>query len=68
MIKAYLDGLEASGMNDLSKVTSAAAFYISRVDTTIDKKLEPIGTAEALNLTGKVWSISFLTLNFGHPF
>lgn len=41
-------------MNDLSKVSSAAAFYISRVDVAIDKKLEEIGTAEALDLAGKV--------------
>lgn len=54
VINAYLDGLEASSMNDLSKVSSAAAFYISRVDVAIDKKLEQIGTAEALDLTGKV--------------
>lgn len=54
VINAYLDGLEASGMTDLSKVSSAAAFYISRVDTTLDKKLEQIGTSEALDLTGKV--------------
>ncbi|KAJ1404987.1 Transaldolase/Fructose-6-phosphate aldolase [Sesbania bispinosa] len=53
VINAYLDGLEACGMTDLSKVTSAAAFYISRVDTTVDKKLEQIGTAEALDLRGK---------------
>ncbi|KAI5383906.1 uncharacterized protein LOC127105784 isoform X1 [Lathyrus oleraceus] len=53
VINAYLDGLEASSMNDLSKVSSAAAFYISRVDVAIDKKLEEIGTAEALDLTGK---------------
>jgi transaldolase len=54
VINAYLDGLEASSNTDLSKVSSAAAFYISRVDVTIDKKLEQIGTAEALDLTGKV--------------
>ena len=54
VINAYLDGLEASGVADLSKVTSAAAFYISRVDTTVDKELEKIGTAKALDLRGKV--------------
>ncbi|XP_040871237.1 transaldolase-like [Glycine max] len=30
-----------------------AAFYISRVDATLDKKLEQIGTTEALDLKGK---------------
>ncbi|CAJ2676717.1 transaldolase-like isoform X1 [Trifolium pratense] len=53
VINAYLDGLEASSTSDLSNVSSAAAFYISRVDVIIDKKLEQIGTAEALDLTGK---------------
>lgn len=54
VIDAYLDGLESCGMTDLSKVSSAAAFYISRVDVTLDKKLEQIGTTEALDLKGKV--------------
>ncbi|XP_061369911.1 uncharacterized protein LOC133312683 [Gastrolobium bilobum] len=53
VINAYLDGLEAADMTDLSKLTSAAAFYISRVDVTIDKKLEQIGTTEAVDLKGK---------------
>lgn len=54
VIDAYLDGLEASGLNDLSKVTSVASFFVSRVDTLIDKLLEKIGTPEALDLRGKV--------------
>ncbi|KAH1054785.1 hypothetical protein GLYMA_08G362900v4 [Glycine max] len=54
VIDAYLDGLEASGLNDLSRVTSVASFFVSRVDTLIDKALEKIGTPEALNLRGKV--------------
>lgn len=54
VIDAYLDGLEASGLNDLSRVTSVASFFVSRVDTLIDKSLEKIGTPEALNLRGKV--------------
>ncbi|KOM30491.1 hypothetical protein LR48_Vigan01g004500 [Vigna angularis] len=53
VIDAYLDGLEACGRTDLSKVSSAAAFYISRVDTTLDRKLDQIGTSEALDLKGK---------------
>ncbi|RZC19514.1 Transaldolase [Glycine soja] len=53
VIDAYLDGLESCGMTDLSKVSSAAAFYISRMDVTLDKKLEQIGTTEALDLKGK---------------
>jgi transaldolase len=53
VIDAYLDGLEASGLNDLSKVTSVASFFVSRVDTLVDKLLEKIGTPEALDLRGK---------------
>ncbi|KAL3731149.1 hypothetical protein ACJRO7_028078 [Eucalyptus globulus] len=53
VVDAYLDGLEASGLDDLSKVTSVASFFVSRVDTLIDKMLEKIGTPEALDLRGK---------------
>ncbi|KAI3694122.1 hypothetical protein L1987_77083 [Smallanthus sonchifolius] len=53
VIDAYLDGLEASGLDDLPKVTSVASFYISRVDTLVDSMLEKIGTLEALDLRGK---------------
>ncbi|KAJ1704018.1 hypothetical protein LUZ63_003797 [Rhynchospora breviuscula] len=53
VIDAYLDGLEASGLSDLSRVTSVASFFVSRVDSLIDKMLEKIGTPEALNLRGK---------------
>ncbi|KAM0027086.1 putative transaldolase [Helianthus debilis subsp. tardiflorus] len=53
VIDAYLDGLEASGLDDLSRVTSVASFFVSRVDTLVDGMLENIGTPEALNLRGK---------------
>ncbi|KAM0987865.1 hypothetical protein ACFX13_012117 [Malus domestica] len=53
VIDAYLDGLEASGLSDLSRVTSVASFFVSRVDTLIDKLLEKIGNPEALDLRGK---------------
>ncbi|CAL9202793.1 unnamed protein product [Musa hybrid cultivar] len=53
VIDAYLDGLESSGLSDLSKVTSVASFFVSRVDTLVDKMLEKIGTPEALDLRGK---------------
>ncbi|CAN0915715.1 tal [Linum grandiflorum] len=53
VIDAYLDGLEASGLSDLSRVTSVASFFVSRVDTLMDKMLEKIGTPEALDLRGK---------------
>lgn len=63
VIDAYLDGLEASGLSDLSKVTSVASFFVSRVDSLIDKLLEKIGTPEALDLRGKA-AVAQATLAF----
>ena len=43
VIDAYLDGLEAylaTGATDLSKVASVASFFISRVDTEVDRRIE----------------------------
>lgn len=50
---AYIAGLEAV-KGDLSKIASVASFFVSRVDTLVDKKLNAIGTEEALKLKGKV--------------
>ncbi|NYD66225.1 transaldolase [Agromyces atrinae] len=55
VIEAYLAGLEkarAAGI-DLSTIHSVASFFVSRVDTEIDKRLEAIGTDEALALKSK---------------
>jgi transaldolase len=55
-MNAYLDGLEAYAgrdASDLSKVASVASFFVSRVDTEVDRRLEAIGTPEALELRGK---------------
>lgn len=55
VMDAYLAGLEAAKTagHDLSKVHSVASFFVSRVDTEIDKRLEAIGTPEALGLRGQ---------------
>ena len=52
---AFLDGLEQAAANghNLASITSVASFFVSRVDTEIDKRLEKIGTDEALALRGK---------------
>jgi len=52
---AYLDGLERAAANgqEVSRISSVASFFVSRVDTEIDKRLEAIGTDEALALRGK---------------
>jgi len=55
VIDAYLTGLEqakAAGI-DLSTIHSVASFFVSRVDTEIDKRLTEIGTEEALALKSK---------------
>ena len=55
VIDAYLDGLEQAAANghDLSQIHSVASFFVSRVDTEVDKRLDAIGTDEAKALKGK---------------
>ena len=55
-MEAYLAGLErlVEGGGDPSQVRSVASFFVSRVDTETDKRLEAIGTEEALGLRGKL--------------
>jgi len=55
VIKAFFAGLEQAKANghDLRGIHSVASFFVSRVDTEIDKRLEAIGTDEALALRGK---------------
>ena len=47
VMDAFLAGLEQAKANghDLSKIGSVASFFVSRVDTEIDKRLDKIGTA-----------------------
>ena len=55
VMDAFLAGLEkakAAGL-DLSKIESVASFFVSRVDTEIDKRLDAQGTPEAGKLRGK---------------
>jgi transaldolase len=55
VMDAYLAGLEQAKQagHDISKIHSVASFFVSRVDTEVDKRLEKIGTEEALGLRGK---------------
>ncbi|HEU5427343.1 MAG TPA: transaldolase [Actinocrinis sp.] len=55
VMEAYLDGMEQAYANgyDLSKIASVASFFVSRVDTEIDKRLKKIGTPQATALLGK---------------
>ncbi len=55
VMNAYLEGLEKAheAGKDLTKIHSVASFFVSRVDTEIDKRLDAIGTDEAKALKGK---------------
>ena len=54
VIDAYLSGLETfvKGGGDPSGVHSVASFFVSRVDTEVDRRLEAVGTPAALDLRG----------------
>ncbi|WP_053353029.1 transaldolase [Leucobacter musarum] len=55
VINAYLTGLERAreaGI-DLAGIHSVASFFVSRVDSEVDRRLREIGTPEALALTGQ---------------
>jgi transaldolase len=53
VVEAYLRGLEraVAGGKDVTKVRSVASFFVSRVDTEADKRLEEVGNTE---LQGKL--------------
>jgi transaldolase len=53
--RAYIAGLQrrlAAG-EDVSRVASVASFFVSRVDTKVDKALEAVGTPSALDARGR---------------
>jgi transaldolase len=55
VMNAFLTGLEQAreAGRDLSQIHSVASFFVSRVDTEIDKRLDALGTEEATSLKGK---------------
>ena len=55
VIDAFMAGLEQAAANghDITKVTSVASFFVSRVDTEVDKRLDKLATPEAAALKGK---------------
>ncbi|HUR73621.1 MAG TPA: transaldolase [Sporichthya sp.] len=55
VMEAFLDGMERARKAGLplERIGSVASFFVSRVDTEIDKRLDKIGTAEAKALRGK---------------
>jgi len=56
VVEAYLRGLErlVAGGGNPSVVHSVASFFVSRVDTEADRRLEEIGSKQALDLRGRL--------------
>ena len=52
VMEAYVSGLEGCD-GDLSHVSSVASFFISRTDNEVDRRLDAIGTDDALGLRGR---------------
>jgi transaldolase len=55
VIDAFFAGMEqaAQAGHDLSSMASVASFFVSRVDTEVDRRLDKIGTPEAAAMRGK---------------
>lgn len=55
VIAAYREGIRQAAENglDVSRIHSVASFFVSRLDVEVDRRLEEIGTEEALALRGK---------------
>lgn len=56
VMEAYIAGLEdrlATGVDDLSDISSVASFFISRVDSEVDARLDALGTDDAAGLKGQ---------------
>jgi transaldolase len=55
VMDAFFAGMEQAKANgyDLTKMASVASFFVSRVDTEVDKRLDKIGTPEAQAMHGK---------------
>ena len=55
VMEAFLDGMEQaqSAGRELHRLCSVASFFVSRVDTEVDARLEKIGTPEAAVLRGQ---------------
>jgi transaldolase len=55
VIDAFMTGLEqaAAAGRDLKAIASVASFFVSRVDTEVDARLDKIGTPEAQALRGQ---------------
>ena len=53
VIDAFMAGLEGAAGRDVARIASVASFFVSRVDTEVDDRLDKIGTPEAHALRGQ---------------
>jgi transaldolase len=53
VIDAFMDGMERAADEHIPQLASVASFFVSRVDTEVDERLDKIGTPEAEALRGK---------------
>jgi len=53
VIDAFMAGLEAASDSDVKSLASVASFFVSRVDTEVDKRLDALDSPEAKTLRGK---------------
>jgi transaldolase len=55
VIDAFMAGLEqaAAAGHDLASITSVASFFVSRIDTEVDRRLDKLGTPAAAELRGQ---------------
>jgi transaldolase len=55
VVDAFMDGIERAQQagRDVASISSVASFFVSRVDTEVDARLDKIGTAEAAKLRGR---------------
>lgn len=55
VMEAFLDGMERARRagHDLSSIASVASFFVSRVDTEVDKRLDKVGSSEGEALRGQ---------------
>ncbi|MBO0833154.1 MAG: transaldolase, partial [Actinobacteria bacterium] len=75
VIEAFFDGMEQAQQagHDLSRMASVASFFVSRVDTEVDSRLDKIGTAAAAALRGQAaianarWAYQHYERAFGSP-
>jgi transaldolase len=53
VMDAFMAGLEAADDAHITSLGSVASFFVSRVDTEVDRRLDKLGTSEATDIRGR---------------